>query len=118
MSQVFFGRFWLLDFNGDVDRPHCTIVIKIQTYINFSIVLIFALSHFTPSQGGPPVAVLSGVGLYVQDDDHNEIHLMKVRRHHTDWYLFAFALTMDTASYWYRNISLSDLSCNSTLALW
>jgi len=28
-------------------------------------------------QNGPPVAVLSGAGLYVQDDDHNEIYLMK-----------------------------------------
>ena len=37
----------------------------------------------TPSQGGPPVAVLRGVGLYVQDDDHNEVFLMKVRTHHT-----------------------------------
>ena len=27
---------------------------------------------------GPPVRVLSGVGLYVEDDDHNEIFYMKV----------------------------------------
>ena len=27
--------------------------------------------------------MLSGVGLYVQDDDHNEVFLMKVRTHRT-----------------------------------
>lgn len=27
---------------------------------------------------GAPVRVLSGVGLYVEDDDHNEIFYMKV----------------------------------------
>lgn len=27
---------------------------------------------------GPPIRVLSGVGLYVEDDDHNEIFYMKV----------------------------------------
>ena len=29
-------------------------------------------------ENGPPVRVLSGVGLYVEDDDHNEIFYMKV----------------------------------------
>ena len=27
---------------------------------------------------GPPIRVLSGVGLYVEDDDHHEIFYMKV----------------------------------------
>ena len=30
------------------------------------------------TENGPPVPVLSGAGLYVQDDDHNEIFYMMV----------------------------------------
>ena len=30
------------------------------------------------TENGPPVPVLSGAGLYVQDDDHNEIFNMTV----------------------------------------
>ena len=30
------------------------------------------------TENGPPVPVLSGAGLYVQDDDHNEIFYMTV----------------------------------------
>ena len=44
--------------------------------------------------------MLSGVGLYVQDDDHNEVFLMKVRTHH----IYSFALNMDAALHLYRNI--------------
>ena len=30
-------------------------------------------------ENGPPIRVLSGIGLFVEDADHNEIFFMKVR---------------------------------------
>ena len=60
------------------------------------------------TENGPPVPVLSGAGLYVQDDDHNEIFYMMVS-YKISWPIWVFVMLL---IYPHMRYNFAHLECS------